>query len=78
MSIENAVVKLNELCEDTTTPKGIKEKLGGVVDILSNEEEDTIKINKALDSLDEISSESNIQPYIRTQIWNIVSILESI
>ena len=78
MSIKNAVIKLNELKEDTMTPKGLKDKLDEIIEILKNKDEDTIKINKALDILDEVSSENNIQPYIRTQIWNIVSILESI
>jgi len=78
MSIENAVIKLNELKEDAMTPKSLKDKLDEIIEILKNKDEDTIKINKALDILDEVSSENNVQPYIRTQIWNIVSILESI
>jgi len=78
MTMENAIEKVNELKEDSMTPKGLKEKLDEIVNILKKDEEDTIKINKALDVLDEISTENNIQPYIRTQIWNIVSILESI
>ena len=78
MSIENALIKINELKEDTMTPKGLKDKLDEIIEILKDKEEDTIKINKALDVLDNISSENNVQPYIRTQIWNIVSILESI
>ncbi len=78
MSIENSVIKLNELKEDMMTPKGLKEKFSLAVEILNGKEEDTIKINKVLSILDDISSENNIQPYIRTQIWNVVSILESI
>ncbi len=78
MSIENALIKINELKEDTMTPKGLKDKLDEIIEILKDKDEDTIKINKALDVLDNISSENNVQPYIRTQIWNIVSILESI
>jgi len=78
MSIENSVVKLSELKEDSMTPKSLKEKISEAIEILQGNEEDTIKINKVLSLLDEISSENNIQPYVRTQIWNIVSILESI
>ncbi len=78
MTMENAIEKVNELKEDSMTPKGLKERLDEIIDILKKDEEDTIKINKALDVLDDISTENNIQPYVRTQIWNIVSILESI
>jgi len=34
--------------------------------------------NKALDELDELVSDNNIQQYTRTQIWNVVSLLEKI
>ena len=78
MSIENAIVKLNELKEDSMTPKNLKEKLQSVIDVLQCKEESSIRINKALDILDNISNENNIQSYTRTQLWNIVSMLESI
>jgi len=78
MSIANAIAKLNELKEDSMTPKNLKEKLQSIVVILQSDEEKSIKINKALDILDAISNENNIQPYIRTQIWNIASMLEAI
>ena len=38
----------------------------------------SIKISKALNDLDEIADDVNLQPYTRTQIWNVVSILEKI
>lgn len=78
MSIENAVISLNELKEDSMTPKNLKDRLQEIVDVLQKKEENSIKINKALDILDDICGENNLQPYIRTQLWNIVSMLESI
>ncbi|MBU0461926.1 MAG: UPF0147 family protein, partial [Nanoarchaeota archaeon] len=39
-------------------------------------EELSIRINKALSELDEISDDTNLQAYTRTQIWNIASMLE--
>ena len=34
------------------------------------------KINKALHELEEVAEDTNMQPYTRTQIWNVVSLLE--
>lgn len=70
---------INELQNDNTVPKNIKIKLQSIANILNAEEENvSIKVNKALDELEEISDDVNIQSYTRTQLWNIVSLLESI
>ena len=44
---------------------------------LQEDKEISIKINKALDELDEIGDDANMEPYTRSQIWNLVSALES-
>lgn len=69
---------LAELQSDSTLPRNIKIKLEMVCDILKDGADLPIKINKALDEFESISDDSNIQPYTRTQIWNIVSMLETI
>lgn len=69
---------LCELQEDINVPKNIKEQLANTVDILESEAENSIKINKALGMLDEISENQNLQAFTRTQLWNISSILETI
>jgi uncharacterized protein (UPF0147 family) len=77
--INHAIITLNELREESTTPKNIKEKLQNIIAILqSTEDEVSIKKSKALEILDQISNENNIQPFLRTQIWNVVSILETL
>lgn len=72
------IEKLQELESDINIPKNIKIKIKKIVDILKEDTELSIKINKALNELDEISNDPNLEPYTRTQIWNIVSILEKI
>jgi len=77
--INSAITTLNELKEETTTPKNIKEKIQNIISILQNTEDETsIKKSKALEILEQISNENNIQPFLRTQIWNVVSILETL
>jgi len=77
--MNNAISTLSELKEESSTPKNIKEKIQNVITILEGKEEEiSIKKSKALDILEQISNENNIQPFLRTQIWNVVSILESL
>ena len=76
--IQNIIEALEELSGDNTVPRNIKTKIGEIIKILKQEEEVPIKVNKALSELDEISDDSNLQQYTRTQIWNVVSALEMI
>jgi len=69
---------LKELSEDSTVPKNVKAKVLEVIDILKSSEELSLKISKALQELEEISDDNNLQSFTRTQIWNITSMLEKI
>jgi uncharacterized protein (UPF0147 family) len=76
--LEDVVFVLNELLEDTTVPKNVKAKIKMIIESLNEDTELSLRINKALNILDEISDDNNIQTYTRTQIWNIASLLESL
>ena len=69
---------LQELSEDKAVPRNVRTKLDTATQALSTEEEQKIKISKAMEKLDEIIDDPNMQPYTRTQIWNIVSMLEQV
>jgi uncharacterized protein (UPF0147 family) len=38
----------------------------------------SLRVDKAQQELEEISADANLQPFTRTQLWNIVSLLETI
>jgi uncharacterized protein (UPF0147 family) len=69
---------INELKGDNTVPKNVKAKLDNVVALLNEKVEDSIKISRVLHEIEEISEDSNMQSYTRTQIFNVVSLLEMI
>lgn len=77
-AIEDAIKSLSELEGDVTVPRNIKIKIQDIIQILNDNSETSIKISKALNELDEIANDPNIQPYTRTNIWNVVSLLESV
>lgn len=75
----NGIIEaLKELQDDKTIPKNVRNRLLRIESILKEGTEASIKVNKALDELEEIQSDSNLQSFTRTQIWNIASLLESI
>lgn len=75
--VANIIESLQEIANDISVPRNIKEKLLLIIKTLQNEKEDFLmRKDKALSELDEVVEDSNLQAYTRTQIWNIVSVLE--
>ncbi|MBN1385536.1 UPF0147 family protein [Candidatus Woesearchaeota archaeon] len=74
--ISGIVEVIHELLEDNTVPKNVKSKLETIIDILKEDLELSIRINKALTEIEEVADDTNLQSYTRTQIWNLVSMLE--
>jgi uncharacterized protein len=69
---------LDEINEDRTVPRNVRTSMQMAKTDLNNEKLDRkIRINNAISILDEISNDPNIPAYTRTQIWNIVSMLET-
>ena len=77
--IELILASLSQIEQDTTIPKSIRAKVKSALMALQEENGKTMgmKIDKALQELDEVSDDPNIQPFTRNQIWEIVSGLSS-
>ena len=76
--IEEAISLLTELKEDSTVPKNVKAKIENIISVLGKGPDVSIRVNKAMNELEEVADDSNLQPYSRTQVWNIVSLLEKV
>lgn len=76
--LSDVVTYLTELLNDNTVPRNIKTKIETIIRSFHEKTDLSLKINKALSTLEEISDDNNIQPYTRTQIWNAVSMLEAL
>ena len=72
------VNSLNEVQEDATVPRNVRTQMQNIINNLKADTELPIKINKALSQLAEIANDINIQSYTRTQIWNLISVLEKL
>ncbi len=74
----SAIDALNELRDDNTVPKNVKIKIESIIGLLNEKTETSIKVNKALHEMEEISEDINMQSYTRTQLFNVVSLLETV
>ena len=76
---ESVISLIQQVASDRTVPRNIRAKCEESIIILQDEnQEPAIKVNKVISSMDQVSNDPNIPMYTRTQIWNIVSILESL
>ncbi len=76
-NLEPIVKQLTDIIEDRTVPRNIRNATElAKKNLEENERELDIKLSTAISILDEITSDPNIPGYTRTQIWNIVSMLE--
>ena len=75
---ENIGTTLDELKDDITVPKNVRLKIEKVIGVLNEKTENDIKVSKALNELEEIADDVNLQSYTRTQVWNVISSLEKI
>ena len=77
-AIESIEPALKELKEDATVPKNVKLKIEKVIGILRKNSEITIKVSKALNELEEVADDVNLQSYTRMQVLNVISALEKV
>ena len=76
--LDIVIKSLSEIHEDNTVPRNVRAKIESVVSTLKEDTELPIKVNKALNELGQITNDVNLQSYTRTQIWNVMSMLEKL
>ncbi|MBI2110714.1 UPF0147 family protein [Candidatus Woesearchaeota archaeon] len=77
--LNNIFEALEEIELDADVPKNVRATIKDVTSALAEVNKSlALRIDKSLQKLDEASSDPNVPMHARTQIWNIVSILESI
>ncbi len=68
---------LEVILNDRTVPKNIKAVIQGSKDMLSSKQASMeVKISSVINDLDSVINDPNMPLYTRTQIWNLVSLLE--
>ncbi|PIN76002.1 hypothetical protein COV18_01095 [Candidatus Woesearchaeota archaeon CG10_big_fil_rev_8_21_14_0_10_37_12] len=74
--LTQVITALKELEEDTSTPKSVRLKATSTIKLLAEECEKSLKVSRALQELETVTEDINVQSYTRMQLLNIVSLLE--
>lgn len=68
---------LRMLLEEQGTPRNVREKVQGMLKAISAGGDTQLLADKLLMELEDLQSDVNIPSYVRTQIWSISGMLES-
>lgn len=76
--VEKAIVLLAEIINDRGVPKNIRVYSEEAQNILRDQARDIeVKIDSVMQIMDEMTNDPNLETFTRTQIWGVVSLLES-
>ncbi len=76
--MQEIIDAVREVLDDGALPKAVQLKLEGVIAILEGPGDTRMKANKVLCELEEMSYNTTIPSFIRTQLWNVSSMLETV
>ena len=78
-SLDNAMQTLNQLVSSHSTPKNFKKTINDLmIDLKSEEYSVSVRAANAISSLDDITQNPDIPSFVRTSLWQVVSVLVSI
>lgn len=76
IDVAPAVEMIEQIANDRSVPKNIRAAAEDALAALNDEGDVKVRISTAIGHLDDIINDPNMPMYTRTQIWNIVSMLE--
>lgn len=72
------VQMMNALVVDNTIPKNIRKAISDAKSRLEEDAETNVKVSAAIYLVESISDDINMPAYARTQVWAILSALETL
>ena len=77
--IRQAIAVLEQVSEDTTTPRNIRRAAKDSLSSLQGTEfTPAVRASNAISLLDEILLDPNMTQYTREKLWNVMSVIEAI
>jgi len=78
-SMKEAIQTLEQITASSSTPKTIKKSITDLIADLNNPEYSlSVRAANTISLLDDVTQDPNMPSYVRTQLWQAVSKLESI
>ena len=79
LAMKEAIDTLNLIISTNSTPKTIKKSITDLVtDLVKEEYSLSVRAANTISLLDDVTQDPNMPSYVRTQLWQAVSKLESI
>lgn len=80
MDTTSIIAILLQIEEDESVPRNVRLRVRGAIESLQDQKGKSaaVRADKVMQELDELSNDPNIPMYTRTQIWNVLSNLESL
>ena len=77
--LDNAMSSFNQLATSPSTPMNIRKSITSLLEELKSEEYSmSVRAANTTSLLDDITQDPNMPSYVRTSLWQIVSMLENI
>jgi len=77
--LDDAMSSLNQLSTSHSTPRNIRKSITSLLEELKSEEYSmSVRAANTTSLLDDITQDPNMPSYVRTSLWQIVSMLENI
>ena len=78
-AMDSAIQTLNQLATSHSTPKNFKKTISDlIIELQTDEYSLSVRAANAISSLDDITQDPNVPSFVRTTLWQAVSVLESI
>ncbi|MGY5141047.1 MAG: UPF0147 family protein [Candidatus Nitrosopumilus sp. Bin_571-38] len=78
-SMKGAIETLEQITSSNSTPKTVKKSLTDLIIELKKQEYSlSVRAANTISLLDDVTQDPNMPSYVRTQLWQAVSKLESI
>jgi hypothetical protein len=78
-AMKEAIDTLNLIVSTNSTPKTVKKSITDLVtDLVKEEYSLSVRAANTISLLDDVTEDPNMPSYVRTQLWQAVSKLESI
>ena len=77
--IDDAMSSLNQLSTSPSTPRNIRKSITSLLEELKSEEYSiSVRAANTTSLLDDITQDPHMPSYVRTSLWQVVSMLENI
>jgi len=77
-AIQEIMENLSNMECDQTIPKNIRSKIKETMGILVDDNINiSLRVDRSIEGIGLLADDPNLQPYVRMQLWSIVSQLES-